>query len=108
MLSSCAWSPAARTCPGVISFDALKSSICRFVDVAAQGMALVDPLGEAGASFGFGLSRFLMIHPYPGKALLHWRILNQLSGKQTLLRVYQRSSRRDGARHCNRVIIRSR
>ena len=38
--------------------------------MAAQGMALVDPLGEAGTTFGFGLSCLLAVRLYLGKALL--------------------------------------
>jgi hypothetical protein len=38
--------------------------------MAAQGMALVDPLGEAGAPLGFGLSCLLAVRLYLGKPLL--------------------------------------
>ena len=34
--------------------------------MAAQGMALVDPLGEARTAFGFGLSRLFAIGLYLG------------------------------------------
>ena len=39
-------------------------------DVAAQRMALVDPIGEAGATFGFGLSRLLTVGLYLDQSLL--------------------------------------
>ena len=40
------------------------------VDMAVQGMALVDPLSEAGAAFGFGLSRLHAVSLYLSEPLL--------------------------------------
>ena len=38
--------------------------------MAAPGMALVDPLGESGTPFGFGLSRLLAVGLDLGQSLL--------------------------------------
>ena len=47
-------------------------------------MTLVDPLGEAGAPFGFGLSRLLSVRLYLGKPLLPPAHLEPIVGETDL------------------------
>jgi hypothetical protein len=55
--------------------------------MAAQGMLLVNPLSKARTAFGFGLLRLLRSACISASPFSQRRILNQLSEKQTLLRV---------------------